>query len=101
MIDVLKRITEYRMERQWTEYKLATVSELPQSTISSWYRKGMLPSLTSLEKICDGFQITLSQFFDENNYTAIVSAEEKQLLTHWQTLTPEKRKALWNLIKLF
>lgn len=38
-MDILKRITEMRIEKGWTEYELAERSELTQSTISSWYRK--------------------------------------------------------------
>ena len=39
MIDILDHITEQRLLRNWTEYELAKRSGLPQSTISSWYRK--------------------------------------------------------------
>ena len=58
----------------WTEYQLAEKSGLTQSTISSWYRKNMIPSIPSLEKICTAFGITLSQFFaDESDTFASVS----------------------------
>ena len=72
MIDVLERITYYRKLKGWTEYQLAEESGLTQSTISSWYRKKMVPSIPSLEKICTGLNITLSQFFatsDENTFS--------------------------------
>ena len=59
-MDILDKITKMRMERHWTEYQLAENSGLTQSTISSWYRKNMLPSIPSLEKICNAFGITLS-----------------------------------------
>ena len=60
-MEILDKITQYRLERNWSEYQLAERSGLTQSTISSWYRKNMLPSIPSLEKICDAFGITLSQ----------------------------------------
>ncbi len=60
MKDVLSAITTYRQARGWTEYQLAERSGLPQSTISSWYRKNMIPTIPSLEKICAAFGITLS-----------------------------------------
>lgn len=59
-MDILKRIVDLRTERNWTEYQLAERSGLTQSTISSWYRKNMLPTIPSLSKICDAFGITLS-----------------------------------------
>ena len=58
MINVLERITELRESHHWTEYQLAEHSGLTQSTISSWYRKQMLPTIPSLVKICDAFGIT-------------------------------------------
>lgn len=48
MIDVLGKILKYRKERGWTEYELAKRSELPQSTISSWYRKDIQPIIRRL-----------------------------------------------------
>ena len=51
MKDILAEITRYRESRGWTEYQLAERSGLPQSTISSWYRRKMMPSLPSLEKV--------------------------------------------------
>lgn len=50
MINVLERITELRESHHWTEYQLAEHSGLTQSTISSWYRKQMLPTIPSLVK---------------------------------------------------
>ena len=64
-MDVLEKIRKYRIERAWTEYQLAENSELPQSTISSWYRKNQIPTIPSMEKICKAFGITLAQFFTE------------------------------------
>ena len=70
-MDVLARITALRTGRNWSEYQLAERSGLTQSTISSWYRKNMMPSIPSLERICDAFDITLSQFFLEDDKQAV------------------------------
>ena len=67
MKDILSVITAYREERGWTEYQLAERSGLPQSTISSWYRKNMVPTIPSLEKICTAFDITMSQLFADGD----------------------------------
>ena len=61
MIDILKKITAQRSARNWTEYQLAVRSGLPQSTISSWYRKNMLPSISSLQRICGAFDMSMAQ----------------------------------------
>lgn len=81
MINVLERITELREQKRWTEYQLAENSGLTQSTISSWYRKDILPTLPSLEKICMAFGMSLSQFFCEDmNDISFINTKQKQLL---------------------
>lgn len=97
MIDILQKISSERLARNWSEYQLAVKSGLPQSTISSWYRKNMLPSLTSLEKICDAFDITLSQFFSSSTMKELTS-EQQDFLQKWNLLSPEQKKAFLNLM---
>lgn len=99
MFDVLKRITELRDARNWTEYRLSTEAEMSQSTISTWYKKNMIPSLASLEKICKAFHITLSQFFAEGEEGFPLTQEQKELLEHWSSLDDQRKKALLTLMK--
>ena len=96
--DILATITTYREERGWTEYQLAEKSGLPQSTISSWYRKNMIPTIPSLEKICTAFGITLSQLFSEENDTVSLTDSQKKLLERWPRLTEEQQDVIFALI---
>ena len=82
MFKVLERITYYRTQKGWTEYQLAEESGLTQSTISSWYRKNMVPSIPSLEKICTAFGITLSQFFSTEEASFSLTPLQKLSLIH-------------------
>lgn len=100
MKDILSVITAYREERGWTEYQLAERSGLPQSTISSWYRKNMVPTVSSLEKICNAFGITLTQLFAEEEEAVTLTDSQKKLLRRWSSLTKEQQKAIFNLIDL-
>jgi len=98
MKDVRDVITKYREERGWTEYQLAEYSGLPQSTISSWYSKNRLPTLSSLEKICDAFNVTISQLFAEGNEPVSLTDSQKKLLERWSRLNNEQQKAVFILI---
>ena len=81
MKDILTVITANREARGWTEYQLAERSGLPQSTISSWYRKNMIPTVPSLEKICHAFGITLSQLFAEGESpVSLTESQARKLL---------------------
>ena len=99
MIDILNRITEQRMSRSWTEYQLAMKSGLPQSTISSWYRKQMLPTLQSLEKICAAFDMTMAQFLAEDGSLAEITPDQRELLNRWELLSPMQKNAFLELMK--
>lgn len=98
MKNILETITKYRLERGWTEYQLAERSGLPQSTISSWYRKNMVPSVPSLEKICSAFGITLSQLFAEDNTPVSLTSSQKSLLERWSRLNKEQQDIIFKLI---
>lgn len=99
MKDILDTIIKYREERGWTEYQLAERSGLPQSTISSWYRKNMIPTVPSLEKICIAFGITLSQLFAEEDDTVSLTESQRRLLEAWSRLTEEQQAVIFALIE--
>ena len=99
MKDILATITAYREERGWTEYQLAERSGLPQSTISSWYRKNMVPTVVSLEKICTAFGITLSQLFSEGDSPVSLTESQKKLLAAWAKLTPDQQDVVFALLE--
>ncbi len=98
MKDILVTINEYREKRGWSEYQLAEYSGLPQSTISSWYRKNMVPTIPSLEKICNAFGITLSQLFSEGDTPVSLTPSQQKLLACWSKLNNEQQKAIFDLI---
>jgi len=96
--DILATITEHRLARGWTEYQLAEHSGLPQSTISSWYRKGMMPTVISLEKICTAFGITLSQLFAEGDSPVSLTESQQKLLECWARLSADQQAVVFALI---
>lgn len=99
MVDILKKITKLRLERNWSEYELAKYSGLTQSTISTWYRKNQVPTLLTLEKVCNGLGITLSQFFAEDDDLICLTPEQRKMLDNWSTLTPSQQEIIMNLIE--
>lgn len=98
MVDILQTITQYREARGWTEYQLADKSGLPQSTISSWYRKNMVPTIPSLEKICVAFGITLSQLFAGDEDAVLLTPAQKKLLERWSRLDEGQQDVIYQLI---
>lgn len=98
MNEILGKILQYRDDRGWSEYQLAERAGLPQSTISSWYRKNMMPTIPSLEKICNAFGVTLSQLFAQEQDAVLLTQAQKELLDRWTRLTEEQQKVVFALI---
>ena len=64
---VAKRILELCEERNMAVNALATVSGVPPSTIYSMLNeKSQNPGVVSLKKLCDGFEISVREFFNSD-----------------------------------
>ena len=97
-MDALERIRELMKERNWKEYRLAKESGVPQSTISTLFKRNNLPSISTLEAICGGFGITMSQFFAEGELVEL-TPEQRQFFDDWAVLSPEDKLLVGQLVK--
>lgn len=62
---VAQRILELCRERNIAVNALANISGVSPSTIYSMLnQKSQNPGVVSIKKICDGFEITIREFFD-------------------------------------
>ena len=63
---IAQRIIILCDERGITPNKLSTISGMTQSTINNILNTGSNnPTVSTVKKICDGLEITLSEFFDD------------------------------------
>lgn len=97
-MDTHERLQQLLKERGWSEYRLAKSCGLSESTIANIFRRNTLPSIATLETICGGFGITLSQFFAEGEMVEL-TPELKELFDGWAYLTPEQKDAVARIIK--
>ena len=91
-MDVLRRIETLRLERGWAVYRLT------DKCIYNWYLRNTVPTLETLQKVCDAFGITLSQFFSEGNLVD-VDDELKGVFDDWIALTSEQKAAVRLMMK--
>ena len=99
-MDVLERLQKLMDARGWSMYRLAKESGLTESTISNIYRRNAIPSIVTLESICKGFGITLSQFFAEGEMVELTPALQ-EVFENWRTLTPEQKDATLAMMRAF
>lgn len=66
---IQRRIRELCDERNITVNKLATICGITQSTINNILsRSTTKPTVSTIKKICDSLDITLSEFFDTDYF---------------------------------
>ncbi|MEG1847826.1 MAG: helix-turn-helix transcriptional regulator [Lachnospiraceae bacterium] len=95
--EVLIRIKCLLEERSWSIYKLAKESKIPYSSINNLFIRNTQPTVTTLEKICNGFDITLSDFFQYRNLypkNNAFSTEERELIALYQSLNRRDKQLL-------
>ena len=101
MTDVMNRLERLMKERNWTAYRLAKETGLSASTMSNMFRRNTIPSIPTLEMICEAFGITLAQFFAEDWNMVELTAEQKAFFDRWVDLTPQQKELLEQLVYEF
>ena len=99
---MLDRIQQLLMFNQWSLYKLAKVSDLPYSSLSNLINRRTCPTIATLEKICNGFNISLTDFFNfkENPLrNETISEEEQRLLNAYSALSQKDKDLLTAYLK--
>lgn len=97
-MDALQRLTQLMDERGWSVYRLAKNCGLSESTLANVFKRNTVPTITTLERICDGFGITLSQFFAEGEMVEL-TPELKELFNNWVNLTAEQKMAANQMLR--
>ena len=101
---LLTKIQELLDERNWSLYKLAQLSDIKYSSLSSLFAKNHQPTVATLEKICTGFHITLSEFFEEKSPyrcdTPNITDEELSLLNSFRSLSKKDKSKCIDIIEI-
>ncbi len=85
---IADRILQLCSEREISANKLAALSDMTQSTLADIIKgKNVSPRVSTIEKICEGLHISLSDFFLETNWT---THKENEI----DTLPPDAQKEL-------
>ena len=99
-MDVLERLRHLMDERGWTVYRVARESGLSEKTVYNIYSRNTMPSIPTLEAICNAFGITLAQFFADGKLIEM-SLDLEEVFENWIVLTPEQKEATLSMMKAF
>ena len=95
---VAERIKELCVKKNMSQYELAKRAGMTQSSISTLLNEGNVPKISTLEKICKGFGITLAQFFTLDDNYPDLSEEQKKVVNIWETLSVKEKIAIEKIV---
>lgn len=115
-MDVIERIIQLKDKKGYSTNKLANLAGLTQSTLQSILSNRNLPTIPTLEKICDALDISLSSFFNTTDAASeikegqehcyccgsepiVLTPELKELIESARDLSPEQISQLTLFIK--
>lgn len=75
-------------------YALSKKTGISQSSLSNLMKRGSTPTFYTLDRICEGLGITLSQFFAGDIENLDLSSEQKRVLQIWESLTDREKEAV-------
>ena len=97
-MDTNERLRQILDERGLTTYKMSELWGLSHTTLANVFKRNTVPSISTLQAICNGFGITLSQFFAEGDMVEM-TPELKQLFEGWVNLNPKQKAAVLQMIE--
>ncbi len=97
-MDVLKKINKLRLDRGWSVYRLSVESEISQSTLTNMFNRETLPSITTLECLCNAFGITVSDFFCEPE-EKVIADDEQELSARYQMLSKDAKQSVLTILR--
>ncbi len=98
-MDILTQIRRLRDERGWSNYRLAKESGISENALNNLFRRNNVPTIPTLESICKGFGITLSQFFADGGEPVELNANQREMLMAWDALTDAQKATLLEFLK--
>lgn len=97
-------------EREKTIKDLSIEAHIPYTTICGWLKAGRLPDYNALIKLAKYFNVTADFLLGRENEFGLkenaepaqqhYSQDEQQLIATYRTLSPGKKKALFDMLEI-
>ncbi len=89
---ILEKIEELMAEHEFTKYRLAKLSGIKKSTITTIFTKRSTVSVYNLSKMCKAFDLTLSEFFAMLEGEPRTDRIQNFPVEWWNSLQPDTRR---------
>lgn len=100
-MNIGKRCRELRESKGLSIYRLAELTGLSNTHISDIEREAKTPTFDTLCRLLEPLDITISEFFNENDSIIYATDDEKELVNCYRRMPPHKAKLLMEVFKTF
>ena len=96
---ILKRVKGLCSKQKVSKYRLAQLTDMSQTALGNIIKKESIPTIPTLERICDAFGISLAQFFAGDGMRPDLTDEQEEILETWDNLNADERRILMNFVR--
>ena len=86
-------------ERGVSKYRLAQLTGMSQTAVGNILSKVSIPTLPTLEKICDAFDITIAQFFAEDGARPNLTDMQNEMMDIWDSLDDGEKEIMIKVVR--
>lgn len=96
---IVLRIDRLRVGCGYSVYELSHKAELSENTLKHIYKRSSFPTLPTLHRLCNAFDIPLWQFFLFEEANVFFSKDEFELLHRYEKLSSHNKALLLDIAK--
>lgn len=90
---VRKKVDQLLEEYNWTLYQLSKEADISYATLSNTFNRNKVPSVPIILRICEGFHITVAEFFNEGGtHLQQLTASDQRLIADFHRLSGNDKK---------
>ncbi|MCB7319921.1 helix-turn-helix domain-containing protein [Lacrimispora sp. 210928-DFI.3.58] len=90
---------ELCQKHHMTKYRLSQLTGMSQTALANIMTGASVPTVLTLEKICDALGISLAQFFTAEGGFPDLTEEQRELLKEWDKLELKEREMLMTFVR--
>lgn len=91
---VANRIVDLLNKNGITRYQLSQKTGISQTALKGLVNMEHTPTLHTIEKICEGFNMSYVQFFASGEDSVELSDDQREVLGLWESLSAEERRVM-------
>ncbi len=98
-LEILNKLEKIRKEKGWSRYQLSKYAGITPSTLSNAIKRGTIPSIPTLNAFLEACNMTLAQFFDNEDKGSVrINNKELDLINNFRLLDNDLKEDVFKLI---